>query len=419
MSVKRRIQTPKEKKINGAPYQNGHAQQNGHAVTPEKTEIQPAQNDSSVTATDIIKIYLPMLGLIFGGCCSNVYALEALVKTSSSVGNIITALQFLLTSVLTLPANVSIRSPASWRNFFLRKRQIPLRSWIIYTAFFVTINILNNMAFSYRISVPLHIILRSAGPVTTMLVFYFCSGRRYPPIKIFAVLLLFLGVVVAAVSDAYSKTPEAFEATLSTKETEPPSSRLPLSYLPSGGALCDQAPGFALLASALLLSAFMGLYSDGLFARYGRSAAIASESLFYSHALPLPFFALQLPGLSSSFITLAQNSAPLSTTLLAGPGTKLPSFISAIPTAIPLLLLNAVTQYVCISGVNRLSARSSSLTVSIVLNIRKLVSLLLSIWLFGNQLPVGVAIGAALVFLGGGLYAVPTAARNGGEKKKQ
>ena len=76
-----------------------------------------------------------------------------------------------------------------------------------------------------------------------------------------------------------------------------------------------------------------------------------------------------------------------------------------------MLLLNALTQYVCISGVNRLSAKSSSLTVSIVLNIRKLVSLVLSIWLFGNRLPPGVMIGAGLVFAGGGLYALPTAKR--------
>ena len=399
----------KSKESNGA----AHA---GHEAKPTAKDTDkegPREQKTSTVAADVLQIYLPTLGLIFGGCCSNVYALEALIKTSHSSGTLITFLQFAITSLLTLPANVSIREPSSWRNAFLRKRHIPLRAWLIYTAFFLAINILNNTAFSYRISVPLHIILRSAGPVTTMLVFYFYSGRRYPPIKILAVLLLFIGVVVAAVSDAFSKTPDAFVASATDDSSENTLS-IPT---PSTEFLHNQGPGFILLASALLLSAFMGLYSDGLYAKYGRSAAITSESLFYSHTLALPFFAYQLPTLANDFMDLAANSAPLSITMATGPISKLPSFLDHIPTAIPMLLLNGLTQYVCISGVNRLSAKSSSLTVSIVLNIRKLVSLLLSIWLFGNQLPRGVLTGAALVFLGGGLYAVPSKPVVSKEKK--
>ena len=241
-----------------------------------------------------------------------------------------------------------------------------------------------------------------------MLVFYFCSGKRYPQLKVFAVLLLFVGVVVAAVSDAYSKTPEAFEASLSSVETEPPWSRLALKCLPSGGALREQGPGFALLASALTLSSFMGLYSDNMYSQYGRNEAVSSESLFYSHTLSLPFFAVQAKTLNHSLASLIKGSVPLSTSLATGMFPKPASFLESTPSAVPMLLINAVTQYICIKGVNQLSAKSSSLTVSIVLNIRKLVSLLLSIWLFGNQLAPGVVIGAALVFLGGGLYAVPS-----------
>ena len=54
---------------------------------------------------------------------------------------------------------------------------------------------------------------------------------------------------------------------------------------------------------------------------------------------------------------------------------------------------------------NLLGARTSALGVTIMLNVRKLVSLFLSIWLFGNELPVGVMVGAAVVFAGGGVYA--------------
>ena len=51
-----------------------------------------------------------------------------------------------------------------------------------------------------------------------------------------------------------------------------------------------------------------------------------------------------------------------------------------------------------------LGAMASALTVTIVLNIRKLVSLLLSIWLFGNKLNAGVMAGAGVVFAGGLVY---------------
>lgn len=79
-----------------------------------------------------------------------------------------------------------------------------------------------------------------------------------------------------------------------------------------------------------------------------------------------------------------------------------------------MLLLNSVTQLACIRGVNLLAAESSALTVTIVLNVRKLVSLFLSIWLFGNELAPGVVLGAAVVFGSGLLYAYEGGGGGGG-----
>lgn len=67
-------------------------------------------------------------------------------------------------------------------------------------------------------------------------------------------------------------------------------------------------------------------------------------------------------------------------------------------------MLNALTQYLCIRGVNLLAAQTSALGVTIVLNLRKLVSLFISIWVFGNTLPAGVVVGAAVVFGSAGLW---------------
>lgn len=51
-----------------------------------------------------------------------------------------------------------------------------------------------------------------------------------------------------------------------------------------------------------------------------------------------------------------------------------------------------------------LGSRSSAVTVTIVLNVRKLISFMLSVWIFGNHMSALMAAGAALVFGAGALY---------------
>ncbi|KAL4744808.1 hypothetical protein BDW72DRAFT_212177 [Aspergillus terricola var. indicus] len=364
-----------------------------------------------------------MISLIFGGCCANVFALEAIVKDQPDSGPLITFAQFILTALFMLP---NFFSPsAGFRSFFLSQRSIPLRSWLTYTAFFVTVNLLNNWAFAYRISVPLHIILRSGGPVASIAVGYLYAGKRYSRGQILSVALLTFGVVTSALADAQAKG----EAV----------------HIGGNGSsnIYSTFVGFAILALAMLLSAFQGIYADRLYETFGRSHW--KEALFYSHTLSLPLFLPTFPRLMTQWRTLT-SSPPLlyhiralldsmghSTELLASDETAgarnscaistsnpvevllkllvtchvyegFQPVLGMIPVQIFYLLANALTQYWCIRGVHLLSAKSSSLTVTIVLNIRKLVSLLLSIHLFGNALSKGVLMGAVLVFVGGSLY---------------
>jgi len=161
----------------------------------------------------------------------------------------------------------------------------------------------------------------------------------------------------------------------------------------------------------------MGLYTQSTYAKYGPHW---NENLFYCHLLSLPLFLPILPSLwrqltrlwASPLIDFAiefQSPIPIPNifpfTVLEAwikPATRL-SF--SLPKHFVNLLLNSLTQYACIRGVNLLGARTSALGVTIVLNVRKLISLFISIWLFGNELPVGVLVGAAVVFAGGGVYA--------------
>lgn len=153
----------------------------------------------------------------------------------------------------------------------------------------------------------------------------------------------------------------------------------------------------------------MGLYTEETYRKYGPQW---KENLFYSHLLSLPLFIPFMPSMWRQFNKLA-NSPPLPLPIanlfgVEAFGNDLQQSLERIyiPSQLFYLVMNVLTQYACIRGVNLLAAASSALTVTIVLNIRKLVSLLLSIWLFGNQLATGTLLGACIVFGAGGLYSL-------------
>jgi UDP-xylose/UDP-N-acetylglucosamine transporter B4 len=105
-----------------------------------------------------------------------------------------------------LVAAVGYASQFSARHppFFLKPNQVPLRRWLAYIVLFFSVNMLNNYAFGCRISVPLHIILRSGGSVTTMAAGWLW-GKRYSWRQVVAVNLLTLGVILSAIADAEAK----------------------------------------------------------------------------------------------------------------------------------------------------------------------------------------------------------------------
>ena len=269
----------------------------------------------------------------------------------------------------------------------------------------MSVNLLNNWAFAYKISVPLHIIVRSGGPVASMTVGYLWNGKAYSKVQILAVAMLTLGVVGAATADAEAKG----------------------QSVGVGSSLSTSVVGFTILALAMILAAFQGIYADRLYEANGRGHW--KEALFYSHALSLPCFLPIWQQMSSQLGVLSMSPSLLSeisrgelgaSSVLPKPiswcvlllfdflrtNTFLRSVSARVPVQAAYLLINAVAQYLCICGVHLLSAESSSLTVTIVLNIRKLVSLMLSIYLFGNNITSGILVGAMLVFLGGGLYGI-------------
>jgi len=274
--------------------------------------------------------------------------------------------------------------------FFLKPNRVPLRRWLFNILLFFTINVMNNHAFSYNISVPIHIILRSGGSITTLAAGYIW-GKRFSRVQVVSVTLLTIGVIIAAWSDSQAKK---------GMDTE---QRLPAF-----------TTGLAILFIAQVLSAIMGLYTEETYREYGPHW---KENLFYSHLMALPLFLPFLPSMRRQFLRLAA-SEPLGLPL-NGAVSSLPEGFQKglgnirIPSQLAYLVINVLTQYACIRGVNLLASAASALTVTIVLNVRKLISLLLSIWLFGNRLSAGTLVGAVIVFFAGGMYGLDGSKNSG------
>ena len=141
-----------------------------------------------------------------------------------------------------------------------------------------------------------------------------------------------------------------------------------------------------MLTVALLLSARMGVYQEVIYGKYGK---YPKEALFYTHALPLPGFLL-LSGDIWHHFNICLASTPIT----------LPYLNVGLPSMVLYLIGNVMTQYLCILSVFILTSECPSLLVTLVVTLRKFLSLLFSIWYFQNPFTLAHWFGTVLVFGG-------------------
>ncbi|UZJ55832.1 hypothetical protein CBS101457_005152 [Exobasidium rhododendri] len=341
------------------------------------------------------------IGLIFVGCCANAYFLEQATRLQPSCGTLLTFGQFFVTTLQTLPTQLRFSKSEGIR---FKGPSVPLRRWSVQVALYFASSILNNTAFSFHVPVPVHIIFRSGGLVVNMIVGYLIKGRTYSRTQIVSVMLVTGGVIASTLAT----TPDSSSS--STSSADGPSA---LTYF----------MGILLLLAALVLSALMGLYQESTFAEYGSEHW--QEGLFYNHFLSLPLFALRsgtlsqewrmantgnrmwigwgAPGLkdhiqaltwglqghkeqgrSLQTLSSSQSLWDLRAILYQSLNWKTSTITASglgflIPVLFPPLIFNVLTQVLCINGVNRLTSICSSLTVTLVLVIRKAISLAISV----------------------------------------
>uniref|UniRef100_A0A8D1GJL9 Solute carrier family 35 member B4 n=2 Tax=Sus scrofa TaxID=9823 RepID=A0A8D1GJL9_PIG len=281
------------------------------------------------------------VGLVFAGCCSNVVFLELLARKHPGCGNIVTFAQFLFIAVEGFLFEADLG----------RKRPaIPIRYYGAMVAMFFTVSVVNNYALNLNIAMPLYSIF-----------------------KYTSIALVSVGIFICTFMSAKQVTSQS-----SSSEND------------GFQAFAWWLLGIGALTFALLMSARMGIFQETLYRQFGKHS---KEALFYNHALPLP-----------GFIFLASDIYDHAVLFNKSELYQVPVVGVTVPIMWFYLLMNVITQYVCIRGVFTLTTECTSLTVTLVVTLRKFVSLIFSILYFRNPFTLWHWLGTVFVFLGTLMY---------------
>ncbi|XP_010888063.2 UDP-xylose and UDP-N-acetylglucosamine transporter [Esox lucius] len=302
--------------------------------------------------------------LVFVGCCSNVVFLELLVREFPGCGNIVTFAQF---------AFIALEGFVFETNFGRKKPAIPISNYVIMVTMFFTVSVINNYALNFNIAMPLHMIFRSGSLIANMILGIVILKKRYSMSKYLSIVMVSLGIFICTIMSARQVK------TVSEGSEEQ-----------DVHAFLHWLLGIAMLTFALLMSARMGIFQETLYKKYGKHS---KEALFYNHCLPLPGFLLLSSDIYNHGVLFSQSTP-----------VDVPVIGQAVPIMWLYLLMNVITQYLCIRGVFILTTECASLTVTLVVTLRKFMSLIISILYFNNPFTAWHWLGTAVVFLGTLIY---------------
>lgn len=252
--------------------------------------------------------------------------------------------------------------------FGTKQPAIPVKKYALLVVLFFSTSVINNFALNFNISMPLHMIFRAGSLVANLILGIIILKRSYKLSKYFSVAMVTIGIATCTIMSSKS-----------VQDTKGATGNLYVDYF-------WWCVGIGMLAAALLLSACLGIYQETLYTEHGKHPR---EAMFYAHALPLPIFLVFAPDIYKH-ILIFSASEPL----------VVASFVTGIPKLWVYLAGNMLTQYICIRSVYVLTSECTSLTVTLVITLRKFFNLLFSIFYFGNPFTVYHWIGTVLVFGG-------------------
>ncbi|XP_033102484.1 UDP-xylose and UDP-N-acetylglucosamine transporter-like [Anneissia japonica] len=315
------------------------------------------------------------IAFVFIGCCSNVIFLELLVTTYPGCGNLVTFAQFLI---------ISIEGFIFTTKFGTVKPEIPVINYCYMVVLFFLVSVVNNYAINFNISMPLHMIFRSGSLIANMILGIIILKKKYTIKKYLSILMISMGICICTIMSAQTVSRESNKHKHYEDEAESDSNEAKDFII--------WLIGIGMLTFALFMSARMGIYQEVLYKKHGKHPR---EALFYSHAIPL-----------AAFVFIGKDIIHHASLFSQSEPVPIPVLGVEVPILWLYMLGNCITQYVCIRAVFFLTTECSSLVVTLVVTLRKFLSLIFSIIYFQNPftfyhwIGTGMVFGGTLIFLG-------------------
>lgn len=311
----------------------------------------------------------------------------------------------------------------------MEERKQPASFYLALTFIFFTLSYVNNWAYDFNISQPLHMVFRSCSLIASFLM-GIVFKEKYHLFQGLGVLVVSGGIFLTTYSDFFltsSLASSSFASSSSCCSSSLPKLNCSLDCNSTAsnslnttsnvlGKVLGEAVGggggekmrwwyvgILMLLGALILSTLLGHLQQWGYKKWGKCQR---EAIFYQHFFGLLWFV-------PSLVSLYRHSIQW----YHSPPFHLLGFLH-IPELWLFAFFNVFTQWVCVRGVYICVETVGSLTTNLVLTCRKFLSLLVSIWLFNNPWTEWHWYGTILVFLGTFVYTYGEV-NNSSEKEKK
>ena len=281
-----------------------------------------------------------VFGIAAASCAPQLATATATATTATTTGTVKARIQAIETKKQRGRTEQSPPDSTSWRLFI--PRNIPLSSHLTSAGLVAGAMVMSNGALAFNLPLPLHILLKSASLPASAAASYW-RGLWIPDrFSVAAISTVTVGVLVATVAGI---SPAAAAAAAAAGGGRSGGGKSPLL----GGLLAG---------ASVVTAAVLGAYQDSVSKKYGKHW---KEMLFYSHALALPVFVIFQKNLWKVFQRWTQ--------------VKRKNF-----KLWGLLLLNLLCAHTATMGIYRVTNETSSLSCTMGITVRKLLSLFLSLF---------------------------------------
>lgn len=299
-----------------------------------------------------------------GGCCSNVYTFEKLLKINSQMTTLITFSQYLFIFIFM---TIYLTYIGYWKDGgFIHRLSQTFEARILLPIIVQNVSAnIGNYVFQFDVPMPTHIIFRSSSAVMTLFLGWCIWNKRYSIWKVVGSVLIAIGISLFTID---------------------------MTSLQEGGATDShhenphQYVGISLLLLATIMNSLLSLYKESVY-QDSKNELDWKGVLYYNYFYGILFYVPFCNTILREFHTTRANF-PLSGNVAQ------------------LFLANWITQLGCILGVNILVFRVSALSLTIILLIRRFISLFLSIFVFGTELSIYGYVGIFLVICGTFTYSL-------------